>query len=86
MKQPKASRSHTRPKGLTLIELTVVILVLLALITVLFIGGRAWKKGSDRAGCILNIRNAQQAVRSYQNLRGLPDGAPLNFSADIVGC
>lgn len=85
MKLPKTPKFRRYPKGLTLIELTVVILVLLALITVLFIGGRAWKKGSDRAGCILNIRNAQQAVRSYQNLRGLPDGAPLNFSADIVG-
>lgn len=27
-----------------------------------------WKKGSDRAGCIMNIRNAQQAMRSYQGM------------------
>ena len=53
-----------RTKGMTLLELTVVILVLLSLISVLFIGARAWKKGSDRAACILNIRNFQQAVRS----------------------
>jgi type II secretory pathway pseudopilin PulG len=57
-----------RTKGMTLLELTVVILVLLSLISVLFIGARAWKKGSDRAACILNIRNTQQAVRSYMNM------------------
>ena len=55
-------------KGMTLLELTVVILVLLSLISILFIGARAWKAGSDRAGCILNIRNVQQAVRSYANM------------------
>ena len=52
-----------RKAGMTLLELTVVILVLLSLISILFIGARAWKKGADRAGCILNIRNVQQAVR-----------------------
>jgi len=55
-------------KGMTLLELTVVILVLLSLISILFIGARAWKRGSDKAGCIMNIRNAQQAVRSYANM------------------
>lgn len=53
---------------MTLLELTVVILVLLSLISILFVGARAWKKGSDRAGCILNIRNTQQAVRGYMNM------------------
>lgn len=85
MKPSQCQRGKLRPSGLTLIELTVVILVLLALVTVLFIGGRAWKRGSDRAGCIMNIRNAQQAVRSYQNLWGKNDGATLDFNADIVG-
>ena len=56
--------------GMTLLELTVVILVLLSLISILFIGARAWKRGSDRAASILTIRNAQQAVRSYANLNG----------------
>ena len=57
-----------RKSGMTLLELTVVILVLLSLISILFIGARAWKAGSDRAGCILNIRNTQQAIRSYANM------------------
>lgn len=85
MKNQLKLRRQLRPSGLTLIELTVVILVLLALISVLFIGARAWKRGSDRAGCVMNIRNAQQAVRSFQNLRGRNDGTALNFNTDIVG-
>jgi prepilin-type N-terminal cleavage/methylation domain-containing protein len=59
---------NTRKKGMTLIELTVVILVLLSLISILFVGARAWKRGSDRAGCIMNIRNVQQGMRSFQNM------------------
>ena len=57
--------------GMTLLELTVVILVLLSLISILFIGARAWKKGSDRAANILNIRNVQQAVRGHGNMNGI---------------
>ena len=76
---------NMKPKsGMTLLELTVVILVLLSLISILFIGARAWKKGSDRAANILNIRNVQQAVRGHANIRGLAEGAAL-LSADILG-
>ncbi len=70
--------------GMTLLELTVVILVLLSLISILFIGARAWKKGSDRAANILNIRNVQQAVRAHANVRGLAEGAGL-LDSEIVG-
>ena len=62
---------------MTLLELTVVICVLLSLTTLLFLGARAWKNGTDRAGCIMNIRNVQTSVRSYQNLYGYsPGGMP----------
>ena len=63
--------------GMTLLELTVVILVLLSLISILFVGARAWKKGSDRAACILNIRNVQQAVRGHANMHNQPENDPL---------
>ena len=84
------TRNLKRKSGMTLLELTVVILVLLSLISILFIGARAWKKGSDRAANILNIRNVQQAVRAHVNVRGLDTpatgatGVALD-SADIVG-
>ncbi len=55
---------------MTLLEMTVVILVLLSLITILFVGATAWKKGSDRTLCIINIRNVQNGVRSFANLYG----------------
>ena len=69
--------SLKRKSGMTLLELTVVILVLLSLISILFVGARAWKKGSDRAGCIMNIRNVQQAVRGHANMNNLAVGAAL---------
>lgn len=59
-----------RHRGLTLLELTVVITILLTLISILFIGARAWKRGGDRAGCVLTLRNVQIATRSYQNFYG----------------
>lgn len=67
-------------KGMTLIELTVVILVLLSLISVLFIGARAWLRGSDRAQAAILIRNAQQGVRSHSNLLGV-DTPPTGGTA-----
>ncbi|OYV04952.1 MAG: hypothetical protein CFE26_14140 [Verrucomicrobiales bacterium VVV1] len=77
---------RSKKKGMTLLELTVVILVLLALISVLFIGARAWKKGSDRAGCIVLIRNVQQGMRSYCNLYGFNPGATVTgLQGQIIG-
>lgn len=73
-------------RGMTLIELTVVILVLLSLISILFVGARAWKRGSDRAGCIMNIRNVQQGMRSFQNMNGHSAGATVTDAQDdIIG-
>ena len=72
---------NKRKTGMTLLELTVVILVLLSLITILFIGARAWKRGADRSANILNIRNVQQAVRGHANMRNLNIGDTLADSA-----
>jgi prepilin-type N-terminal cleavage/methylation domain-containing protein len=51
--------------GMTLLEMTVVILVLLSLTSILFIGAKAWKKGADRSANIMNLRNVQLAVRGH---------------------
>ncbi len=80
----KLTRNTKRASGMTLLELTVVILVLLSLISILFIGARAWKKGSDRAASILTIRNCQQAVRSHANMSGLNPGDTIAIG-DIFG-
>ena len=73
-----------RKSGMTLLELTVVILVLLSLIAILFVGARAWKRGSDRSANIMNIRNVQQAVRGHENMRQMRTGDDL-ASDDILG-
>jgi type II secretory pathway pseudopilin PulG len=59
---------------MTLIEMSVVITILLTLVSVLFIGSQSWKRGSDRAACIVTQRNIQVAVHSFQNLYGYSSG------------
>lgn len=71
---------------MTLLEMTAVILVLLSLISLLFIGARAWKRGSDRTLCILQIGNVQQGVRSYSNLYGYAPGEMVpNLQGHVIG-
>ncbi len=70
--------------GMTLLELTVILLVVLSLIGILMIGVTAWKRGSDRSANILNLRNVQQAVRAHANVNNLEIGDPCP-STDIVG-
>ena len=72
---------------MTLLELTIVIMVLLGLISITAIGARAWRRGGDRACCVLTLRNVQIAARSYQNLYGYNyGGRPYaeNGSQDIA--
>lgn len=61
-------------RGMTLLELAIVIVVLLLMAGALMAGGRAWKRGADRAGCVLNLRNVQMAARCYQHLYGYRHG------------
>jgi len=79
------TRSIKSAKGMTLLELTVVILVLLSLISILFVGARAWKKGADKAASVMVIRNTQQAVRSFANMHGLnPNDTPTALHGDFA--
>ena len=74
------------PAGMTLLEMTVVILVLMTLISTLFFGAQAWKRGSDRALCIIHIQAAQKAVRSYSNLYGYsPGDTAANLQTQVFG-
>ena len=80
----KLNNKYTKRKaGMTLLELTVVILVLLSLITILFVGARAWKRGSDRSANIMNIRNCQQAMRGEQNMKLLIATTDTFTQADL---
>ena len=74
------------PAGMTSLEVTVVITVLLMLITVLFFGARSWKRGSDRTLCILNIQAVQKAVRGYANMYAVAPGASVSgLQGQIIG-
>lgn len=71
---------------MSLLELTVVILVLLSLIAILFVGARGWKRGSDRALCIVNIQNIQKGVRGYSNLYDIPPGTTVvGLKTKVIG-
>lgn len=71
---------------MTLLEVTVVILVLLSLVATLFFGAQSWKRGSDRAICIVNIHNVQKGVRSYSNLYGYDPGANApGLKTQVIG-
>lgn len=71
---------------MTLVELTVVILVLLTLITVLFMSAKAWKRGSDRTLCIMNLQNVQKGVRGYMNLYGFAPGQTVTgLKSKVIG-
>jgi type II secretory pathway pseudopilin PulG len=71
---------------MTLLELTVVILVLLSLISILFVGAQAWKRGSDRTLCIMNIQNVQKGVRSFSNLYGYsPSQSVAGLQMRVIG-
>lgn len=62
-------------RGIMLLEFALAITVLLSLVLLLFIGSRAWKRGGDRANCLLSLRNMQMATRSYQSLYGYRSGS-----------
>lgn len=81
-----AQRTPLMNRGLTLLEVTVVILVLLSLIAILFVGVQGWKRGSDRALCIINIRNVQTGVRGLANVSGVDPGQNFpNLQGQLFG-
>lgn len=71
---------------MTLLELSVVIVVLLGLVGVFAIGAAAWKKGSNRVLCIMNLQAVQKGVRSYANLYGHEAGTTVpGLQAQVIG-
>jgi len=58
------------PAGVTLIELSVVIAVILVLISVLFIGASYYRTSANEAACAINRSSIQKAADSYMNISG----------------
>lgn len=75
----KNTYSIKGPKGVTLIELTVVIAIILVLISVLFIGAAYFRNSANRAACITNLSNLQKGMRAIQNEQNLEAGDAVAF-------
>lgn len=56
----------------------IIIATVLLVVVLGAAGGLKWKMGSDRAGCQMNQRNIQQAMRAHQGMNNLMEGSPLD--------
>lgn len=70
------------PDGLSNKLLTIALSLLVVAVGLYFF--LRWQRQSNRAACIMNQRNIQQSVRSYQGMNGEDIGAPINWSG-IIG-
>jgi type II secretory pathway pseudopilin PulG len=73
------------PSGMTLIEISLVIALLLGLIAVVFLGIGSYRKGSDKAKCKMQLAAAQKAVRAQANFLNLNIDAPFVSTTDAFG-
>jgi hypothetical protein len=76
MKASPNPRKRLAP-GLTTMELSTVIGVIISLALVTFAGANAWKNDSSRSLCISKARSVQLAVRSYQKVHDYHPGAKV---------
>jgi prepilin-type N-terminal cleavage/methylation domain-containing protein len=81
------------PKGVTLIELSVVIAVILVLISVLFVGASYYRSSANEAACAVNRSSIEKAADSYMNIEELStvtlndiQGAGTPFPNNIPAC
>lgn len=82
--QPRHSLlKHFSTSGMTLIEISLVIALLLGLISVVFLGLGSYRKGADTARCKMQLAAVQKAVRSHANFRNLSVGDPVAAGVDI---
>jgi type II secretory pathway pseudopilin PulG len=78
-----SSLKHFNNSGMTLIEISLVIALLLGLISVVFLGLGSYRKGADTARCKMQLAAVQKAVRSHANFRNLNVGDPVAAGIDI---
>lgn len=71
--------------GMTLIEISLVIALLLGLIAVVFMGLGTYRQGADKAKCKMQLSAVQKAVRSGANLQNLDIGASLDDATQVFG-
>lgn len=70
--------------GMTLIEISLVIALLLGLIAVVFLGIGSYRQGADKAKCKMQLAAVQKAVRAGANFQSLDIGGAL-VDTDVFG-
>jgi len=71
---------------MTLIELTLIMAIIMGLVSALFVGMSAYKRGANRSNCVQNMATVQKAMRSYCNMNEAFPGDPVtNLKDEIVG-
>ena len=70
--------------GMTLIEISLVIALLLGLIAVVFLGIGSYRAGADKAKCKMQLAAVQKAIRAGANFDDLALGGAL-VEADVFG-
>lgn len=76
---------RTRHSGMTLIEISLVIALLLGLIAVVFLGIGSYRQGADKAKCKMQLAAVQKAVRSGANMQNLTVNDPLVAATSVFG-
>ena len=71
------ARRLTLRSGMTLIEISLVIALILGLIAVVFIGIGSYRAGSDKAKCKMQLAAVQKAVRSAANMQNIEIGPDM---------
>ncbi|MFD2257082.1 type II secretion system protein [Luteolibacter algae] len=70
----KSNRMAHGGTGMSFPEVIVVIFVMLSVISVIFMGAKAWKRSADTTQCIQNIQNVQKGLRDFAAKNGFKPG------------
>jgi prepilin-type N-terminal cleavage/methylation domain-containing protein len=77
----KQSLHHN--KGLTLIELSIVVSLILSLISILFYGMASYKDQSDAARCKVKLAQLHKNIRAFGNFNEVTPGQ--NWNSKSIG-
>jgi len=74
MKRPgKSACLHAR-RGLTRLEVVVLMLIGGCVLGMLYVATVVWKRESDKSANLMNLRNCQQAMRGHEGMNNLRVG------------
>jgi len=75
MKRTRNPASLSGHPGLTRLEVVVLMFIGFCIFGMLYVATVVWKRESDKAQNIMNLRNTQQAMRGHEGMRNLRTGS-----------